>query len=373
MKCVLYVRSNSIFNDSRATKEIETFCKAGYRVIVVGWDRNGDAEERCKNVFQSFQNQLVFCMYKAQVGGNVGFKNIGKLYNWLRFVKHTVKQYSHEVEVVHGCNLDSILTCLKTCKKNNIKIVYDIYDYYIDNHLSIPNILRGIIERMEINLINESDICIICTEERREQISKAHPKKVIVVHNTPDVEMISSNIEYDYFYCGILYKMRLINEIFNGYTQNKDLKIGFAGFGPYSEKAVELNDKYEKFSYHGQVTYKECLNYEAKAICLSAIYEPTIRNHRLCAPNKFYESLALGKPVIVCKGTGIDRLVEEHNIGIVINYDENEFYNAVRFLKNNPKICMEMGKRARNLYETQYNWKMMEQVLLNAYDSLLNK
>ena len=110
---------------------------------------------------------------------------------------------------------------------------------------------------------------------------------------------------------------------------------------------------------------------ESKSICLSAIYEPTIRNHRLCAPNKFYEALALGKPIIVCKGTGIDKVVEENNIGKVIDYDVHQFYNAVRMFKDNPELCAQMGKRARKLYEEKFSWSIMERLLLETYEQQL--
>ena len=372
MKRVMYVRANGIYSDSRATKEITALAKAGYDILVVGWDREGDSDEKCKAVFNKYLEHIEIIMFKYQVKDRVGFKNIGKLFNWLRFVAETLKENLKTINVIHACNLDSILFCCGTCKKYGIKIVYDIFDYYIDAHISIPAIIRPLIEMMEIRIINSADITIICTEERREQIAKAKPQKVIVIHNTPDVEMVSTKLQYDYFYCGTFGVQRLISEIFDGYDENADLKIGFAGYGIYKDRAIGLASQYENFTYLGQIKYKECLDYEATAICLSAIYEPTIRNHRLCAPNKFYESLGLGKPVIVCRGTGIDRIVEENNIGIVINYDVKEFYTAVRKLKDNPELCKEMGRRARQLYDDIYNWALMEKILLDSYKEIIS-
>lgn len=370
MKTIMYVRANGIYSDSRATKQITSFLRNGYQIFIVGWDREGNSEEKCLQVFSEYKNQIKFFMYNHQVKDHVGFKNIDKLYKWLKHVDNVLRQHKKEIDIVHACNLDTILFCYRKCHDYGIKIVYDIFDYYIDGHASIPSIIRPIIERMEINIINAADVTILCTEERREQITKAKPKKVIVIHNTPEVELLHNEIKYDYFYCGTFCIQRLIEETFNGYKNNTDLKIGFAGYGLYKDQATELGSKYSNFSYLGQVVYKDCLVNESKSICLSAIYEPTIRNHRLCAPNKFYESLALGKPIIVCKGTGIDKIVERNNIGIVINYDVNEFYNAVRTLKAKPELCAEMGKRARQLYDEQYNWKLMEKILIEAYKQL---
>ncbi|MDY6340276.1 MAG: glycosyltransferase [Saccharofermentans sp.] len=370
MKTIMYIRANGIYSDSRATKEILTFLKAGYSLILVGWDREGNSENKCKIVFDGYQGRIKYSFYDFQVKDHVGFKNINKLYNWLKHVKKTLLDNQDSIYVVHACNLDTVLLCYKSLKKLGIKLVYDIFDYYVDGHASIPGILRPVVENCEISIINRSDVTIICTEERREQIAKANPSKVIVIHNTPEVEFLHNEIKYDYFYCGTFCIQRLIEEILDEYKNNTDLVFGFAGYGLYKDKAITMDNKYENFTYLGQVMYSDCLDNESRAVCLSAIYEPTIRNHRLCAPNKFYESLALGKPQIVCKGTGIDRIVEENQIGIVIDYDVKQFYSAVRYLKSNPDICDAMGKRARVLYENKYNWEIMSSILLEAYASL---
>ena len=368
MKTIMYIRANGIFSDSRATKEITTFLKSGYRVLVVGWDREGNSREKCAEVFENHAN-IEFCFFDQQVKDHVGFKNINKLYGWLKFCADVYKKNRSRLSVVHACNLDSCLLFYRQCRKDRIRLVYDIYDYYIDAH-TIPSVLVGLIEQMEIDIINRADVTIICTEERREQIAKAKPKRVAVIHNTPDVERIDSSIEYDYFYCGTFCIRRLLEEILDGYEENADLRMGFAGYGIYKDKTIELDEKFDNFTYLNQIKYADCLKHEAKSVCLSAIYEPTVRNHRLCAPNKFYESLALGKPVIVCGGTGIDQVVSKYEIGIVIDYDVKQFYDAVRKLKQNPELCAQMDARARALYDEKYSWSIMEDVLLGTYSEI---
>ena len=368
MKTIMYIRANGIYSDSRATKEITTFLEAGYHVIVVGWDREGNSLGKCNEVFNNHP-EVEFHLYDKTIKDHVGFKNISKLVGWLMYVSKIFNYKRKRINVVHACNLDSCLFFYKKCNRHSIKLVYDIYDYYVDAH-TIPSFLVNTVEGLEIDIINHSDVTVICTEERREQIAKATPKKVIVIHNTPDVELIDSEIKYDYFYCGTFCIRRLIEKIFDGYAENADLRVGFAGYGIYKDRAIELDKKYDNFTYLNQIKYADCLRNEAKSICLSAIYEPTVRNHRLCAPNKFYESLALGKPVIVCGGTGVDKVVKEQNIGVVIEYDVKQFYEAVRYLKDNRELCMDMGKRARRLYEEKYSWAIMKDILLKAYQEI---
>lgn len=369
MKTVAFVRGTGIFNDSRSTKEIMALVESGYYVQVLGWDRDGTAIEQFKKAFASVLDKINFSFFQVRVENGLGLKNIVKLLDWFKWIIKTLNGIEN-LFAVHACDLDAGIPARSFCKRRKVKLVYDIFDYYIDCH-HIPKFLRYFVERMEIKTINFADATIICTEERKEQIQKATPKKLIVIHNSPEINNVMEEKEIiDYFYCGIMSNRRLIAEILEEYKSNSQLKITFAGYGPNSENAISLAENYENFSFLGALPYSQVLSLESQAKVLSAIYEPTIRNHRLCAPNKFYESLALGKPVIVCSGTGIDKIVLENNIGLVINYDAKEFYDALSKLISSDELRREMGIRARKLYDEKYHWNIMKRKLLEMYNAL---
>ncbi len=366
---ILYIRTSNIYDDSRATKEILAFAEKGYKVHVLGWNRDGNAKKRFENVFAKYRRLVSAEFFDCLVDKGIGIRNIDKLVNWIIWTNKQIKQIK-DIDIIHVCNLDSALGVYKYAKKHGIKIVYDIYDYYIDSH-AIPKILEKAVEKLEISIINAAEATIICTEERKEQIAKALPKRLLVIHNSPDVEKVTcTENKYDYAYCGALFGQRLLKEIFDGYPKYNYMKFAIAGYGEFDNLADNLARKFQTFEYYGAVSYEKVLNIEQQAKVISAIYEPTIRNHRLCAPNKFYEALALAKPVIVCRGTGIDKVVEENTVGIVIDYDSEQFFKAVDYLINNQDICEEMGTNARQLYEKKYKWEIMKERLLELYDKI---
>ena len=369
MNTIAYIRATGIYSDSRATKEITDLADSGRRVIVLAWDRDGKGLDECRRLFRN--SNIFFHMYDVHAIEGIGIKNIHKLLGWMKWIKKQLSNIT-DLKAIHACDLDSGWPAYCYCKRHKIPLVYDIYDYYIDSH-SIPRALAGTVESLEIRTINYSSVTIICTEERREQIRKANPQNVVVIHNSPDIEnMIVTNIEYDFSYCGGLSNTRLIGPILDLYDNNSDLKICLAGYGENEEKARNLDNQYEKFQYKGTVSYDEVISIESKSKCLSAIYDPSYRNHRLCAPNKFYEAIALGKPIIVCRNTGIDRIVEKHQIGVVINYSASEFYTALRSLINSPELCERMGKNGRSLYEQEYQWDYMRKRLIDAYNTIID-
>ena len=367
-RTILYIRSTSMYYDSRATKEIKVFLENGYNVYIVGWDREGNALEKCKEVFGT--KNVKYFFFDVKVEKRIGIKNVGLMYQWLNFVKKVYLDNKDDIDIVHGCNLDTCILFYRRLKKDGTKYVHDMFDYYKDAR-NLTGILGYIVEKIETDVVNRADITIICTEARKEQIAKTKPKKLIIIHNSPEVEVdvVEDNI-MDYFYCGTLCEARLIGETLDEYKNYDFLKVGFAGFGVFQDLAEKNAKIFKNFSYFGRIPYSDCLKYEAQSLCLSAIYEPTWRNHRLCAPNKFYESLALGKPIIVCKGTGIDQIVEEYKIGFSINYSAKELYDSVIWLKKHEEERTEMGRRARMLYEQKYSWRIMKKILIDAYDGL---
>lgn len=368
---VVYLRTSNIYDDSRATKEIMALAEQGYKVHVLGWNRDGTAVKCSNEVFSKYSELVSFDFYNCLIDGGIGTKNINKLLKWFKWTYKKIK-LMNKVDIIHACNLDAALGVYRFAKKHDIKLVYDIYDYYIDSH-SIPKLVENLVESLEIRVINLSDATIICTEERKEQISKSKPKNLTIIHNSPEVNNIDSVVcKYDYAYCGSLFDQRLLKEIFCEYPRHNNLSFAIAGYGEYETFVKQLDSNYEYFKYYGSVTYDKVLCIENMSKVISAIYKPTIRNHRLCAPNKFYEALALAKPVIVCKGTGIDRIIEKYNAGIVIEYSAEEFYKALEFLINNPQICEEMGKNARQLYENNYKWSIMKKRLVQLYKKLDN-
>lgn len=370
MKMLAYVRKSNIYNDSRATKEIEALADDGYRIKVFGWAQGSEAIEKTNEVFFKYGNQISCFFFDVPFKNEFLLFKIINLFFWFAWIKKSIKK-DKSFTIIHSCDFDGGASIWKYAIRKKIKFVYDIYDYYLDSH-SIPFGFHHIIERIEINIINNADLTIICTEERKEQIKKAIPKRLLIIYNSPDVGVIESTEQtIDYVYCGTLSSQRLLFEILNTYQKNTDLKFVFAGYGEYSRMAEENSRKFENFKFLGTIPYNKVLKIEAESKTIAAIYNPCIRNHKLCAPNKFYEALALGKPLIVCKGTGIDKIVARNDIGIVIDYDVNQFYKAVRKLVNNNILCEEMGKRARLLYEDEYRWSKMKERLLEAYGQLI--
>ena len=78
-----------------------------------------------------------------------------------------------------------------------------------------------------------------------------------------------------------------------------------------------------------------------------------------------------GKPILVSDGTAMADIVKEEECGLVVPYgDVDAIKHAILTLKNDPVLCRRLGENGRRAYETKYNWKIMEERLLEIYRRL---
>src|SRR5690554_29680 len=74
------------------------------------------------------------------------------------------------------------------------------------------------------------------------------------------------------------------------------------------------------------------------------------------SPNKLFDSLSAGKPIIVNSAGWTKDMVEEYNCGYYVNPNQpKELVDKILFLKDHPEAAEEMGKNSRKLAETVYD------------------
>lgn len=74
------------------------------------------------------------------------------------------------------------------------------------------------------------------------------------------------------------------------------------------------------------------------------------------SPNKLFDSLSAGKPIIVNSPGWTKDMVERYECGVFVNpKNPEDLANKVLSLKDNPKTCENMGLNSRKLAETKYD------------------
>lgn len=371
---VVLIRSNPILPDPRVEKAANSLLKFGHIVMALGWDRN--RASNAKNGEISLDDGVMAVRWfriKSKFGS--GLANIIPLILFQLSVLFWLIANRKKYDCIHGCDFDTILPAWFCCKILKKKLVYDVFDYYVDS-FNIPRFFKIIVKKVDTKIMNRADAVIITNESRIEQIGDSKPRKLVIVHNSPKPlviynkttrELPGHRVKFAYF--GILSPGRFLEEVLEIFKGRPDWELHIGGFGPLEEKVIEASKKYDNIVYYGTIPYKDVLQIEASCDIFFAVYDPSIPNHRYSSPNKLYEAMMLGKPIIVAKNTGIDILVEEEDIGKAIDYRKDQFERAVEDLLTSQGY-RDIGSRARRLYSEKFSWDIMEHRLRDLYSNL---
>ena len=372
-KRIIIVRSNPVDPDSRVEKEVMALIKAGYKVSLFVWNREDNYLIRKDNKIINGHNVLRISV-GARAAYGAGFKSIVQylrfqfsLFCWLLANR---KKY----DMCHFCDFDTAFVGSLACKLINKRFVFDIFDYLSTDARTL---FQRIIKKFEDGIINRADAVIICTENRKQQIENAVPKLLTVIHNSPPQAEYpfgnngeeNSNIKV--CYVGILQDYRLLKEMVHAIAEMEGVELHIGGFGKYVRFMEEAAKNSRNIFFYGKLSYEETIRLETTCDILTAIYDPSIGNHRFAAPNKFYEGLMLGKPLIMVENTGMSDVVRREDIGVLINYSERDFQRGLRELIDRKSEWARMSQTMRNVYNEQFSWETMETRLQDLYKKLL--
>jgi glycosyltransferase involved in cell wall biosynthesis len=371
---VVICRSNSIVSDPRVDKIARALAGAGYSVQLLGWDNIGGLplkEER-----EGIQIERRRIIIKNARGLGVlpyELRWQAALMSWL-IRRHT------EIDVIHACDFDTVLPALLCKRLWGIRVVYDIFDFYADMLRATPGFLKRLIRFLELRAIDQADTVILADESRREQITGSHPRRIEVIYNSPEGSAggsipsptsLPQTGELQIAYVGNLQVERGLLELLSVLSKHPEWKLDLAGFGPDETLIVAKALQVPNVTWHGRIPYTRAMELNALADVIIATYSPQIPNHRFSSPNKLFEAMLLGKPVIVARNTNVDRIVEEAGCGVVVDYgDLAGLEAALSQLQQSPALCQKLGERGRIAYEKTYAWKNMKTRLLQLYQDL---
>ena len=141
----------------------------------------------------------------------------------------------------------------------------------------------------------------------------------------------------------------------------QDVDFLFMGDGATLPELEELTKKYGlknvKFlGNHPMKTVVEVVNL-CDASITSFLNLPILKTN---SPNKLFDSLSAGKPIIVNSAGWTKDLVEKENCGFYVDPETPEdFVNKILMYKDNSDKLQEWGRNARKLSETTFNRSLL--------------
>lgn len=273
--------------------------------------------------------------------GEMSNKNYYKrIFLYIKLIKSILRSKS-KTDMFYFFSIDFALLGFLLLKKN--RFIYEIGDFA---YLSLPKVARNILTFLDRKIIKKSYRTILTSDGFKNYLMEKDSsltKNIIIIPNRPARELLDIDRKTEPFseteplrfgFVGILrypntvFKIvRIIAEKFPKY------EFIYYGDGGLTKDFITLSESYSNLKYKGQFKNPDDLEkiYNDFDIHL-ACYDIKGLNQQLAEPNKLYESIYFGNPLVATRKSFLGEKVKDLGIGYVLDDFTNE--SIINFIEN---------------------------------------
>jgi len=311
---------------------------------------------------------------------DVGAKTGGRLSRMTKIVKRVFEKAKElDADIYHLHDPELIPVGLKL-RKLGKTVFFDAHEDFPKQLLGKPYlnklsklVLSKIFEYYERYVCPSFDAIVTATPFIREKFLMMNPN-TLVINNYPLLDELANTCDWaqkdnEVAYVGGIAKIRGIEELIAAMDFTQGVRLNLAGI--FSEIAVE--EKVKNCPGWSQVTHLGFVNRQkvnellakSKAGLVTFLPSP---NHIDAQPNKMFEYMSAGLPIITSNFTLWREIVEGNECGLCVDpMDPKAIGGAIQYLIDHPAEADQMGKNGRQAVEKKYNWLIEEQKLLKLY------
>jgi glycosyltransferase involved in cell wall biosynthesis len=353
-------------------KEGKTLAKAGYNVVLIAQHNKEEIVDGIRIVpLPKHENR---------------FKRMTKVV-WKLF-KLALKEKA-DVYHFHDPELIPVGIALKLAGK---KVIYDVHEHYPNSILDKYWLVKGLrqitsklfdlFERVFVPFLD----CVIYTSSIIGNRYKKMNVCAELIANYPLSKLSESckgNQKKYIIYLGGMTKIRGICELLEAFTivtrKYPDWRLYLVGkatpesFSEEINKLISNSDIEEKVKLISWVPYEEKERYSSQASLGIVTYLP-YANNMSCLPNKLFEYMLVGLPLVASDFPLYKEIVEESKCGICTDpTNPQKIAEAIEYLIEHPNEAKQMGENGRMAILEKYNWEREGGKLLEIYKKVLSK
>ncbi|MFD0863128.1 glycosyltransferase [Sungkyunkwania multivorans] len=307
------------------------------------------------------------------------FKRIWTYFKTIKKIRKLIKESSYDTVLINNIDVLLLYVFARIGKKKGSKApkvaieISDLREFVFSN-----SILGKGMRRLERKLYKKYIDKLIVTSKKyyTYHFKKFFEKDVFVLENkllAAEIEGTTSsertrNDKTIIGIVGLLLRRDEYIALFEIYKDDPNVEIHVHGKGHFQHVIEEYADKYENIKYFGPYNaFRDARRIYESIDIIYLVYDidQVSLNNRLALPNKLYECMYYRTPLICSKGTYLEEVVTEYDIGLSINYkEEGAIEQAVAHLvKNQNQIDDIFRALPSNAYFGDEDYKELENFL----------
>lgn len=369
--------TNSGVEDPRVCMEAETLARGGYGVTVIAWDREADHDIKQR------QNGVDFVRLKLHSTHGRGVTQPVFIAGfWLRAWR-VIRQL--RPDVVHCHDLDTLPLGWYAARCLHVRLVFDAHENFPDmmtGHL--PSAAVTALRALERHLVPRCDVLITVGERLAGHYRALGAGKVVVVGNWKDPadfrfppetirrtreELGLKNGVIAISYIANLGRERRLEPLLAAVAADKRFACMIGGDGPQATLVRIYATSHENIAYVGRIPPDRVPLITAACDVVYYGFDETNPNARWSAPNKLYEAIAAGKPILTGDFGEIGQTVREETCGIIGKMDSASGCSRALQQLAKPGALARLGRNAVRASRF-YSRKRGNSFLLDAYRQL---
>ncbi|MEI6747934.1 MAG: glycosyltransferase [Bacteroidales bacterium] len=366
-KRVIVSVTNDLVTDQRVDKVCNTLVAMGFSVTLVG-RRKTDSSTMVSRAYQTHRMRLLW--------------EKGPLF----YAEYNLRLFfyllTNNVDLLVSNDLDTLLPNYLISRIRRLPLVYDSHEYYTETPelVNRPRIQRSW-KTLERNIFPKLTDVITVNESIARLYENKYKVTVNVVRNIPRFVNIpatetrsSLSLPSDKYI--ILMQGAGINiqrgaeEAVEAMQYLPDCVLLIIGGGDVlellKEKTIMLN-LFDKVIFIPKQSYARLREYTANADIGLTIDKDTNLNYRFSLPNKLFDYIHSGLPVLASRLPEISRIIEKYKVGSFIeNHDPQHIAEKINGMLADKQKMSEYKANA-TLATKELNWQNEEKVLINIY------
>ena len=368
-KKIIISVSNDISTDQRVKKVCGTLNAMNYDILLIG--RKRPTSLKLNRPYRTKRMKLIF--------------NKGALFYAEFNIRLFILLVFSKVDIYHANDLDTLLANYLAAIIRKKPIVYDSHEYFtgvpeIQNKKIVKKVWLTIEQFIfpklkHIITVNKSIAQLYKEEYNNDlRILRNVPNKLVTLKLKSKSEL---NIVEDKDIiitqgAGININ-RGIEELVEAMQYLNNVCLIIIGDGdviPQLKKRVLELKLENSVIFKGRMPYNEMMQYTQHANLGITIDKDTNTNYKYSLPNKLFDFIHAGIPILASKIIEVEKIIKKYQIGLFINnHEPTHIANQIKYALDNKELISEW-KSNTTLASKELNWEIEENTLKDLYKKI---
>ena len=368
-KKIVMVVTSDLATDQRVHRHAELLTSNGYDLTVIG------RKKRDSIAFHPSEYKVIRLSSMIEKG-------------WFFYMSYNLKLFwyllFHRAPVIWSNDLDTLLPSYLVSQLRSNVLIYDTHEYYtgVPELLDRP-IIRSFWVSLERWILPKIKFGLTVSDSVAQRYQKEYGINLTTIRNIPAISaQQNSTAATNYplpltpfiIYQGVLNKDRGLEELIIAMQWLENYSLVIIGKGDLEQSLKQLVNELNlsaRIVFLGLLKPSELRMVTPKALVGVSIEKPSNPNYIMCLPNKLFDYIQAGIPVVAYPHPEIKNIIDTYECGTYIHsHDPQQMALQLKNIIASKSI--NEWKEASRKASLVLNWESEKEILMSWFEEALS-